>query len=185
MNPVIKPDGSAWVTFSDGCCVQWAQVSPAVQLGSFITEQSTDDVQTEPYEPFILESDPEIYFVPENYDEDMPTPEKFSEQATTLTLTNDTKFVVIKPTGNPEQPYENYNVDYSNMVALITPLIQRPVTVSVLGNRVDIPNLPEITGIGFRNGYLTSDEIVQDANGFETNEGTTWEANQKLILYFT
>lgn len=175
MEPVIKPDGSTWMTFYDGCCLQWSPLTPPIILGSYIAANSTYDPQIDPYIPYI--ADEEIYYVPHNYDPDMPDPKKLLEIEDAPALTAMDYFIGTNADGD-------YKFTPAQLIAYVTPLIQRKVTVTVAGNRVDIPDLPPIQSIGFTNGFLTSDDITQDANGFETNEGTSWAPNQKLMLYF-
>lgn len=187
MIPVIKPDGSQWITLSDGCCLQWVEVKGKILLGSYITEDSSGDITIDPYKAYANEQDENLFYVQENYDMAEPVAHKHSEdaEAAAIDITEDTLFVILIPTGIEETPYANYNVTYDTMITLVSAKLRLPYEVADSGETITVTEINgrTVQAIMLPNGTLTKSQFSQVNNDI-TYIGNSFYAGDEIVFIF-
>lgn len=168
-----------------GCVRLWAVETPN-DLPSFITEDSNKNLNTSGYEP-IVDEDIEseyIFYVPEDYSE-MSTPKKFSELDLATDLPQGTRFAIIIPTGDEEQPYENFMVDFDEMVSLIAPVLRLPYQVEISGATITVAaiNNKPVQAIMLPNGTLTKSQFTQVNNNITYTDNSFYAGDEIVFIF--
>lgn len=171
----------------DGCCLQWVQFSPLILLGSYTTEDSSGNPIIDPYKPYINEQNIDLFYVKETYMPDgQPIPHKHSEDSTAaaIDITPDTKFVILIPTGTPNQ-YENYNVTYDTMITLVSAKLRYPYEVASSGETITVSEIAgrTVQAIMLPNGTLTKSQFTQVNNDI-TYTGNEFYAGDNIVFIF-
>lgn len=166
-----------------GCGRLWAVEMP-IDLPSFETEDSNSQPNTAGYRPIVDEnSEVEyIFYVPEDYNE-MSTPKKFSE----LDLATDlegARFVIITP-GEVEGEFDNYVVEFDEMVSFVAPMLRLPYEVEETGETITVAAIAEkpVQAIMMPNLTLTSSQFTQVNNSI-TYVGNEFYEGDKIVFIF-
>lgn len=176
MGYVLKEDGTLWQTVYDGCCIQWLEAPEVITFGSYVTADSTLDPFIEPYEPYI--SPENEYYVPFNYDPEMPDPKQLIDIADAPSLTAMDYFVGTNATGD-------YKFTPAQLIAYVAPMLRLPYEVEITGETITVADIASkpVQAIMLPNGTLTKSQFTQVNNDI-TYTGNSFYAGDNIVFIF-
>lgn len=176
MGYVLKEDGTLWQTVYDGCCIQWLEAPEVITFGSYVTADSTLDPFIEPYEPYI--SPENEYYVPFNYDPEMPDPKQLIDIADAPSLTAMDYFIGTNANGD-------YKFTPAQLIAYVAPMLRLPYTVETTGETITVSGIDNkpVIEIAMPNQTLTRSQFTQVGNAI-TYTGNSFYENDQIIFKF-